>query len=73
VSLCATVGQDAQDRLLLRRLAGKVRRGAAVELSRSHDYCAQAKFCTAPILTRYIQTSENLFERKDNAEANKRF
>ena len=51
---------------LLRRFAGKVRRGAAVELVRHHDSSNRSESLFAPVLTAYSQASDNDTERKDN-------
>jgi len=54
------------DQLLLRRFAGKVRRGAGVELVRHHDSSNRSESLFAPVLTVYSQASDNDTERKDN-------
>jgi hypothetical protein len=72
-ALTATPERECRSDELREAWRRKVRRGAAVELMRWHDFSTQAEFCSVPILTRYTQTSENPVEREDNAGANKRF
>jgi len=47
--------------------------GVRAKSIRRREPCTQVEFCTAAVLTRYTKTSENPFEREDNARANKRF
>ncbi len=58
------------DRLLLRRFAGKVRRGPALEVSHRRELSTQVESSFAPILITYSKTSDNATERIDNTGAN---
>jgi hypothetical protein len=59
---------EVLDQLLLRRLAGKVRRCLALEVSRRSELSTQMEFPFTPVLTGYSGKDESSAETGDNGQ-----